>query len=159
MCFLLTTFVPIQIYTHLSIRMCSVKGHKECRSILVKLHPITIYRTVFWGVAQFLCWMPLLFSLVYQLFLPLHLHSEYRIQHSAIRPLCVTFSYSTWIFCRGFSGFANARFDRKMPYPACISCHCYNQPPPPLPLRFFFPISFKLFVCREIIWKMKSHWY
>ena len=32
--------------------------------------------------------------------------SEYRIQHCAIGPLYVTFIYSTWIFCRGVSGFA-----------------------------------------------------
>ena len=32
--------------------------------------------------------------------------SEYRIQHGAIGPLNVTSSYSTWIFCRGVSGFA-----------------------------------------------------
>ena len=32
--------------------------------------------------------------------------SEYRIQHGAIGPLYVTSSYSTWIFCRGVSGFA-----------------------------------------------------
>ena len=31
--------------------------------------------------------------------------SEYRIQHGAIGPLHVTSSYSTWIFCRGVSGF------------------------------------------------------
>ena len=30
----------------------------ECRSVLVKLHPITVYRTVF-GSVRFLCWMPL----------------------------------------------------------------------------------------------------
>ena len=30
----------------------------------------------------------------------------YRIQHSANGPLYVTSSYSTWIFCRGVSGFA-----------------------------------------------------
>ena len=35
-------------------------------------------------------------------FLSLDLLSEYRIQHSAIGPLNVTSSYSTWIFCRGF---------------------------------------------------------
>ena len=29
-----------------------------------------------------------------------------RIQHGAIGPLYVTSSYSTWIFCRGVSGFA-----------------------------------------------------
>ena len=32
---------------------------------------------------------------------------EYRIQHGANGPLYVTPSYSTWIFCRGVSGFAN----------------------------------------------------
>ena len=31
---------------------------------------------------------------------------EYRIQHGANGPLYVTSSYSTWIFCRGVSGFA-----------------------------------------------------
>ena len=31
---------------------------------------------------------------------------EYRIQHGSIGPLYVTSSYSTWIFCRGVSGFA-----------------------------------------------------
>ena len=43
------------------------------------------------------------------MFLPLDLPSEYRIQHGAIGPLYVTFSYSTWIFCRGVSGFATDR--------------------------------------------------
>ena len=32
--------------------------------------------------------------------------SEYRIQHGVIGPLYVTFSYSTWILCKGVSGFA-----------------------------------------------------
>ena len=32
---------------------------QECHSVLVKLHPITFYRTVFLGSAQFLSWMPL----------------------------------------------------------------------------------------------------
>ena len=36
----------------------------------------------------------------------LDLLSEYRIQHGADWPLYVTSSYSTWIFCRGVSGFA-----------------------------------------------------
>ena len=31
---------------------------KECRSVLMKLHPITVFMTVFWS-ARFLCWMPL----------------------------------------------------------------------------------------------------
>ena len=41
-----------------------------------------------------------------RMFLSLDLLSEYRIQHGAIGPLYVTSSYSTWIFCRGVSGFA-----------------------------------------------------
>ena len=41
-----------------------------------------------------------------RMFLSLDLLSEYRIQHAAIGPLYVTSSYSTWIFCRGISGFA-----------------------------------------------------
>ena len=40
------------------------------------------------------------------MFLSLDLLSEYRIQHGAIGPIYVTSSYSTWIFCRGVSGFA-----------------------------------------------------
>ena len=40
------------------------------------------------------------------MFLSLDLLSEYRIQHGAIGPLYITSSYSTWIFCRGVSGFA-----------------------------------------------------
>ena len=41
-----------------------------------------------------------------RLFLSLDLLLEYWIQHGAIGPLYVTSSYSTWIFCRGVSGFA-----------------------------------------------------
>ena len=41
-----------------------------------------------------------------RMFLSLDLLSNYRIQHGAIRPLYVISSYSTWIFCRGVSGFA-----------------------------------------------------
>ena len=41
-----------------------------------------------------------------RIFLSLDLLWEYRIQHGANRPLYVTSSYSTWIFCRGVSGFA-----------------------------------------------------
>ena len=41
-----------------------------------------------------------------RMFLSLDLLSEYRIQHGAIGSLYVTTSYSTWIFCRGVSGFA-----------------------------------------------------
>ena len=41
-----------------------------------------------------------------RMFLSLDLLSKYRIQHGAIGPLYVTYSYSTWIFCRGVSCFA-----------------------------------------------------
>ena len=40
-----------------------------------------------------------------RMFLSLDLLWEYRIQHGAYGPLYVTSSYSTWIFCRGVSGF------------------------------------------------------
>ena len=40
------------------------------------------------------------------MFLSLDLLWEYRIHHGANGPLYVTSSYSTWIFCRGVSGFA-----------------------------------------------------
>ena len=39
-------------------------------------------------------------------FCPWNLLWEYRIQHGANGPLFVTSSYSTWILCRGVSGFA-----------------------------------------------------
>ena len=41
-----------------------------------------------------------------RMFLSLDLLWEYRIQHGAKGPLYVTSSYSTWIFCKGVSGFA-----------------------------------------------------
>ena len=41
-----------------------------------------------------------------RMFLSLDLLSEYRIEYGAIGPLYVTSNYSTWIFCRGVSGFA-----------------------------------------------------
>ena len=41
-----------------------------------------------------------------RMFLSLDLLSEHRIQHGTNGPLYVTSSYSTWIFCRGVSGFA-----------------------------------------------------
>ena len=40
-----------------------------------------------------------------RMFLSLDLLWEYRFQHGANRPLNVTSRYSTWIFCRGVSGF------------------------------------------------------
>ena len=71
MCFLLMTFVPVQklcvniyiyIYMHFLYEFCYrtyIYIQQECHSVLVKLHPITFYRTVFLGSAQFLGWMPL----------------------------------------------------------------------------------------------------
>ena len=41
-----------------------------------------------------------------RMFLSLDLLSEYRIQHGTIGSLYVTSSCSTWMFCRGVSGFA-----------------------------------------------------
>ena len=41
-----------------------------------------------------------------RMFLSLDLLSQYRIQHGAIGSLYATSSNSTWIFCRGVSGFA-----------------------------------------------------
>ena len=40
-----------------------------------------------------------------RMFLSLDLLSEYRIPRGAIGPLYVTSSHTTWIFCRGVSGF------------------------------------------------------
>ena len=50
-----------------------------------------------------------------RMFLSLDLLWEYRIQHGANGPLYVTSSYSTWIFCRGVSGFATD-------CPCCVWC-------------------------------------
>ena len=51
-----------------------------------------------------------------RMFLLLDLLWEYRIQYGANGPLYVTSSYSTWIFCRGVSGFATD-------YPCGVWCH------------------------------------
>ena len=105
-------------------------------SVLVKLHPVTFCRTVFLDATFCFLWftnyVPYSYDnslipgclrllafilnntrcLVFynpsppRMFLSLDLLSEYRIQHGAIGPLFVTSSYSTWIFCRGVSGFA-----------------------------------------------------
>ena len=66
-------------------------------------------------------------------FLSLDLLSEYWIQHGAIGPLNIISSYSTWIFCRGVSGFATD-------YPGDVWCHgftiCPLQVGPPFGNRF-----------------------
>ena len=59
--------------------------------------------------------------------------SEYYIQHGAIGLLYVTSSYSTWIFCRGVSGFATD-------YPCDVWCRglttCLLHVGPPFGNRF-----------------------
>ena len=68
-----------------------------------------------------------------RMFLSLDLLSEYRIQHGAIGPLYVSSSYSTWIFCRGVSGFATD-------YPCGVWCRrlttCLLYVGPPWENRF-----------------------
>ena len=67
MCLLLMTFVPVQklcvnIYICILYEFCYrtyIYIQQECHSVLVKLHAITFYRTVFLGSARFLGWMPL----------------------------------------------------------------------------------------------------
>ena len=52
------------IYMHYLYEFCYrtyIYIQQECHSVLVKLHPITFYRTVFLGRARFLGWMPLFF--------------------------------------------------------------------------------------------------
>ena len=65
--------------------------------------------------------------------LSLDLLSKYRIQHGAIGPLYVTSSYSTWIFCRGVSGFA-------IDCPCDVRClgltTCFLHVAPPFGNRF-----------------------
>ena len=70
MCFLLITFVPVQklcvniyvyIYMHFLYEFCYrtyIYMQQECHSVLVKMHPIIFYRTVFLGSAQLLGWTP-----------------------------------------------------------------------------------------------------
>ena len=55
-------YIYIYIYMHFLYEFCYrmyIYMQQECHSVLVKLHPITFYRTVFLGSAQFLDWMPL----------------------------------------------------------------------------------------------------
>ena len=54
----------------------------------------------------------------------------YRIQHGAIGPLYVTSIYSTWIFCRGVSGFAT-------------DCPCVVNHLPPTCCSTFWKSTFK----------------
>ena len=55
-------YMYIYIYMHFLYELCYMTYiyiQQECHSVLVKLHPITFYETVFLGSAQFLGWMPL----------------------------------------------------------------------------------------------------
>ena len=57
-----SVLIYIYIYVHFLYEFCYrtyIYMQQECHSVLVKLHPITFYRTVFLGSAQFLGWMPL----------------------------------------------------------------------------------------------------
>ena len=90
MCFLLMTFVSVQklcvdIYIYIYILVTFGICFKQ---------PFDTKYLVFYNPSP-----P-------RIFLSLDLFSEYRIQHGAIGPLYVTSSYSTWIICRGVSGFA-----------------------------------------------------
>ena len=51
--------IYICVYAFSSYVIWHIYIQQECHSVLVKLHPITFYRTVFLGIAQFLGWMPL----------------------------------------------------------------------------------------------------
>ena len=55
-------YIYIYIYMHSLYEFCYMTYmyiQQECHSVLVKLHPIPFYRTVFLGSARFLGWMPL----------------------------------------------------------------------------------------------------
>ena len=115
MCFLLMTFVPVQ-------KLCVNKYLYICSSIWVLF--TLVYQlcfAVWWSYfnTRMLVTFDICFKqhfdtryLVFynpsppRMFLSLDLLSENGIQHGANGPLYVTSSYSTWIFCRGVSGFA-----------------------------------------------------
>ena len=67
-----------------------------------------LYTCIFLHQNEYLCslMIPCLQKILPRMFLSLDLLWEYRIQHGTNGPLYVTSSYSTWIFCRGVSGFA-----------------------------------------------------
>ena len=113
MCFLLMTFVPVQ-------KLCVIKY--ICSPIWV-LFSLVYNCVLLSDDKKFNTRMLVTFGICFKqhfdtrylvfynssppwMFLSLDLLSGYRIQHCAIGPLYVTSSYSTWIFCRGVSGFA-----------------------------------------------------
>ena len=57
-----SVLIYIYIYMFSLYELCYrtyIYIQQECHSVLMKLHPITFYRTVFLGSARFLGWMPL----------------------------------------------------------------------------------------------------
>ena len=90
-------WMPLFVFFGLPIVSCSlIKSNTRMRvtfGICLKQHFDTRY-LVFYNPSP-----P-------RMFLSLDLLWEYRIQHGANGPLYVTSSNSTWIFCRGVSGFA-----------------------------------------------------
>ena len=114
MCFLLMTFVPVQklcvnkyvyIYIYALLYESCFLWFTNCVSLSDNsLIPGCLWLLVFVlnNTRYFVFYNPS----PGRMFLSLDLLSEYRIQHGAIGPPYVTSSYSTWIFCRGVSGFA-----------------------------------------------------
>ena len=99
-----------------------------------------------------------------RMFMSLDLLSEYRIQHGSIGPLCVTYSYSTCVFCRRVSGFATDR-------PCDVWCRglttCILHVGPPFGNRFlntswavgltYWIVYLHLFVFRHM--QLYKSWY
>ena len=109
MCFLLMTFVPVQklcvnnqyIYMHSLDESCYrtyICTQQECRSVLVKLHPITVYRTVL-GEYAFLGRMP------FFVFFGLSV-----VSCSMINSLILAISHLTGYFCP-WTFFQNIEFN------------------------------------------------
>ena len=89
-----------------------------------------------------------------RMFLSLDLLWAYRIQHGANGPLYVTSNYSTWIFCRGVSGFATdcrlVSWIKHLP-PACWSTFWKSNLKQQLGCRFDIMDNYSyFFVCFDI---------
>ena len=121
MCFLLMTFVPVQelcvniymyiyIYIYVLFYMSSVFFGLPIVSCSLMMIIFNTRMLVSFGICfiQHFDTRYLVFCNPSppRMFLSVDLLSEYRIQHGALGPLYVTSNYSTWIFCRGVSGFA-----------------------------------------------------
>ena len=92
-----------------------------------------------------------------RMFLCLDLLSQYGIQHGVIGPLYATSSYSTWIFCKGVSGFATD-------CPCDVWCRgltaCLLHVGPPLGNRFL-NTSWAVYLHFLVFWHMQLYlsWY